>query len=133
MAEGNRARAPRGGDGDIDPRGLGIVLVIAALMALAIGGGMLLTRHDDAPRADTAPVPVRTTAPHTTTFRPPTSVLPLPQPAARVPTPVAPSIDIVNRKIGDDCSANGVPAQWELTPYSGWVCTPRARAHPSGR
>ncbi|MFI6867844.1 hypothetical protein [Nocardia sp. NPDC050406] len=115
MAEGNSES-----EGDIDPRGLGVVLLVAALMALAVGGGMLLTRHDDTPRAD--PAPVRTTAPVPTTFRPPTSVLQFPRTTARVP--VAPPVGLESRRVGDDCSANGITARWELTPYAGWVCTP---------
>lgn len=112
------------GEGDIDPRGLGVVMVIAALMVLAIGGGMLLTHRDTVEQVDSAPVPVSTPAPTTTPFRPPTSVLPIPGPAVRIPTPVAPPVDIANRQIGDDCSANGVAAQWTVNPYAGWVCTP---------
>ncbi|WP_067574699.1 hypothetical protein [Nocardia acidivorans] len=42
-------------EGDIDPRGLAVVVAVSGLMVLAIGAGMLLTRSGDIGAADPAP------------------------------------------------------------------------------
>ncbi|NNH74613.1 hypothetical protein HLB23_33000 [Nocardia uniformis] len=111
-------------EGDVDPRGLAAVIVIAALLILAIGAGMLLTHRGAIEPVDSAPEPIGTPAPTTTDFQQPASVPSLPHPEVRIPTPVSPPVDLANRRIGDDCSVNGVVAQWGVTPYAGWVCLP---------
>ncbi|MEC3920621.1 hypothetical protein [Nocardia sp. CDC160] len=79
--------------GDIDPRGLGLVVLIAALMTAGIGAGLWFTGSGDRPIADTSIV--NAVRPR---HDPPAQRPPNPAPAAQVPAapnPPAPAPPLV--------------------------------------
>ncbi|MBF6181585.1 DUF3597 domain-containing protein [Nocardia otitidiscaviarum] len=117
MAEGHS-------DGDITPRALAVVVVIAGVLVLAVAAGMLLTGRDDT-RTRGERVPASTPAPSPTVLAPTTTAsAPEPAPAVRIPTPVAPPIDLADRRVGDDCTHDNVISAWEFRDGD-WVCVPK--------
>ncbi len=114
MAEGRS-------EGDITPRALAVVVVIAGVLVLAVAVGMLLTGRGDT-RTGRERVPANVPPPTTTAVAPTTSV---PAPAARIPTPVAPPMDLADRRVGDDCTHDNVISAWDVRDGD-WVCVPKS-------
>ncbi|MEU7145181.1 hypothetical protein ABZ942_37455 [Nocardia sp. NPDC046473] len=105
-----------------DNRGLVIAAVLASGLVLVVAVGLLLRSGEDSkddkalsstPSASLStnrdPAPVQ--LPNRVSPGPATPVAPVPQPV---------------RKIGDNCSAGGIAAQWDLRRGQ-WACVPQAQ------
>ncbi|MFD0364156.1 hypothetical protein ACFQZZ_22155 [Nocardia sp. GCM10030253] len=113
--------SPAPGGGDDNTRILAIAAVLTAVLALVVAIGLLMRSNQRAGDSETPTPPTSTVV---STAKPKaTSVDKLPpasqshRPTSLVPTQQA-------RRLGDDCSHDGIIAHWDLRDAL-WVCVPQ--------
>ncbi|QIS02031.1 hypothetical protein F5X71_06620 [Nocardia brasiliensis] len=118
---------PEGGRGD-DSRMLAVAAVVAAVLALVVAVGLLFQSSEKAKEREPGSMSTRSSTkmsptPTITVHRGPATL------QSPGPSPVAPQSA---RMIGDDCSAGGIVAQWDLRDGQ-WMCVPRGQGRDAHR